>query len=306
MNVRTTSEPNGGWLGVGLRISALAGLLGTLIAAPSAHAIEVDAGDYTALPDGTNVAILYAQYAENTSLYTHNRQAPIHAELDTLVGIARVVHFMNVGGHIIDPQFLVPFGNLRAKEDVASLGSANGLGDLILGATVWLVNRPETNTYFGITPFVYAPTGNYNKDHALNLGENRWKYVLNAGYITGLTDKLTLDLYSDVTFYGNNNRYGPLSAVLKQDPVYQTQGFLRYTLSKAWDLRGGVSCLYGGHLDVDGADQHAGTRIWKFQVGTGWFVTPAVQLLATYGRDIAVANGFKESHRINLRLMHVL
>lgn len=270
-----------------------------------ARAVDVDAGDYTALPEGTNLGLVYYQHAERKSLYANGHKAPIDARLDSDVGILRGVHFMKLGNFIIDPQFLLPFGSLRAKDDTKGLGNDSGTGDLILASTLWLLNDPAKRQYFGITPYLYVPTGSYDKDDALNLGENRWKYVLQAGYITGLTDKLTLDLIGDVTFFGNNDDYGPTGATLKQSALYQGQAMLRYNFTERFDVRVGVSRLWGGETKVDGQrmDDEAQTR--KFTVGAAYFVTPGTQLLVNYGRDLSVENGFREADRINLRLLHI-
>jgi hypothetical protein len=166
-----------------------------------------------------------------------------------------------------------------------------------------LVNKPESNTYFGITPFIYVPTGSYNRKDALNLGENRWKFALQAGYITSLTPKISLDLAGDVTFYGKNNKFGVASATLKQDASYQFQGFLRYHMTPQWDLRAGLSHSLGGETSVDGIDQNNRLSNTKITLGTAWSVTPGLQLLANYGRDLSVRNGFKEQHRINFRIL---
>lgn len=272
---------------------------------PAAHAVDVEAGDYTALPEGTNLGLLYYQHAERKSLYADGHKAPIDARLDSDIGILRGVHFMKLGDFIIDPQFLLPFGSLRAKDDTKGLGNDSGTGDLILASTIWLLNDPAKRRYFGITPYVYAPTGSYDKDHALNLGENRWKYVLQAGYITGLTEKLTLDLVGDVTFFGNNDDYGLTGATLKQSALYQGQAFLRYNFTERFDVRAGISRLWGGESKVDGErlDDEPDTR--KFTVGASYFVTPGTQLMVNYGRDLSVENGFREEDRINLRVLQI-
>jgi len=272
---------------------------------PTAHAVDVEAGDYTALPEGTNLGLLYYQHAERKSLYADGHKAPIDARLDSDIGILRGVHFMKLGDFIIDPQFLLPFGSLRAKDDTKGLGNDSGTGDLILASTIWLVNDPAKRQYFGITPYVYAPTGSYDKDHALNLGENRWKYVLQAGYITGLTEKLTLDLVGDVTVFGNNDDYGPSGATLKQSALYQGQAFLRYNFTERFDIRAGVSRLWGGETKVDGARMDDKPETRKFTVGASYFVTPGTQLMVNYGRDLSVENGFREEDRINLRLLQI-
>lgn len=274
-----------------------------LLSSGSVQAVDVDAGDYTALPADTNLLMGYYQYATRDALYTDGHKASIDAGLDSHVGILRGVHFTEIGGFIVDPQFLLPMGKLEGKDDTSALGDTSGIGDLILAATVWLVNKPESNTYFGITPFIYAPTGSYNRKDALNLGENRWKYALQAGYIKGLTSNITLDLVGDVTVYGKNDKFGAVNATLKQDTSYQFQGFLRYHMSPQWDLRAGISHTLGGETSVDGVDQDDRMSYTKMTLGTAWFVTPSLQLMANYGRDLSVKNGFKEQHRVNLRVL---
>lgn len=281
----------------------LCGLLGSF--ADSASALTVDAGDYTALPAGTNLGLLYYQHAERDSLYADGHKQPIDAGLDSDVGILRGVHFMQLGDYIVDPQFLLPFGNVRAKDDLSDLGSDSGTGDLILAATVWLLNEPEQRRYFGITPFLWLPTGSYDNDNAINLGENRWKFALQAGYIQGLTDKLTLDLVGDVTFFGDNDDYGSASVTHKQDAQYEGQAFLRYNFTERFDVRAGVSKTWGGESEIDDLDMDDKPGTTKFTVGTSYFVTPSTQLMVNYGQDLSVDNGLKEDNRINFRILQL-
>lgn len=273
-------------------------------AATGANAVDVDAGDYTALPAGTNLGLVYYQHAERNKLYSSGNQVPIDPKLVSDVGILRGVHYTEIGGHIVDPQFLLPFGKLRAKGDISALGSNSGVGDLILAATVWF-NKPTDKTHFGITPFLFLPTGQYDRNDPLSLGENRWKFALQAGFITPVSDKLTLDLAADVQLHGKNDEFGAAGQTMKQKPQYQLQGFLRYSLSPATDLRFGLSHISGGETEVDDVDQGNRLSNSKFQIGTAHFIGPTTQLLATYGQDISVRNGFKESSRINLRVLQI-
>lgn len=284
--------------------AAMGAVCGALAAGPAA-AIDVDAGDYTALSAGTNLALVYYQHAERDALYSKGNKLPLNAGLDSDVGILRGVHFTKLGDYIIDPQFLLPFGKLKGKDATSFLGDTDGIGDLILAATVWLVNKPEANTYFGITPFLTLPTGQYNRDKALNLGENRTKFTLQAGYITSLTKKVSLDLAGDVTLYGHNNDYGAGSVTLKQDASYQFQAHLRYHVSQAFDLRASVSKTITGETTVNGIDQNDRGHTTKMSVGAAYFLRPTTQLLASYGRDVSVREGFKENNRLNLRLLQV-
>lgn len=285
-----------------LQLSAL--ILGSALSY-SAFAVDVDAGDYTALPAGTNLGLVYYQNASRDELYSVGDKAAGDYSLASDVGILRGVHFMDIGGYTVDPQFLLPFGNLDAGKDIAAFGEESGVGDLILAATVWLVNKPKENTYFGITPYIYLPTGTYDNNEALNLGENRYKFVLQAGYITPLTDDITLDLVADVAMYGENDEFGANKETQKQDASFQLQAFLRYNINPGWDFRVGLSQTFGGETEVNGTKNNDEAEVTKISVGSTYFVTPSIQLLATFGRDISVENGFKEDNRLNLRVLKV-
>jgi hypothetical protein len=276
----------------------------TTLAAAPAHAIDVDAGDYTALPAGTKLGLAYYQHATRNRAYAGGDRVPIDARLDSDIGILRGVYFMDIGGFIVDPQFLVPFGKLKAKNDLSALGSDSGVGDLLLAATLWL-NKPGSKENFGITPFIIAPTGSYDRNAALNLGENRWKFALQAGWIKPLSDSVTMDLIGDVTLHGKNDDFGATSATLKQKPLFQFQGWWRYHLSQQLDLRAGLSHVTGGKTQVNGVDQDDRQATTKLSFGAGYFVGPATQVLATVGQDIKVKNGLKENARLNLRLLQI-
>ncbi|WP_373806624.1 transporter [Delftia acidovorans] len=270
----------------------------------NAHAVDIDAGDYTALPPGTTLGMVYYQHATRDSLYANGDQAPIRPRLTSDIGIARGVHFMKLGDYVIDPQFLLPFGRLSASRDIAAMGSNTGVGDLMLAATLWLT-KPGDKEHFGITPFVWLPTGQYNRNDPLSLGENRWKAALQAGWIKPLGKSVTMDLAADVTVFGKNDDFGAHSATLKQKAQFQFQGLLRYHLSDTSDLRLGLSHLTGGETQVNGVAQGDRQSTTKVSFGGAVFVAPKTQLLATVGRDLHVRQGFKENARINLRLLQV-
>lgn len=290
------------------RLTALAAAtVAALGIATPASALDVEAGDYTALPAGTNLLLLYYQHATRDKLYSGGDRVPINPGLDSNIGLLRGVHYTDIGGYIVDPQFILPFGKLKGKDDTAFLGSEDGIGDLIVGATVWLT-KPGAKTHFGITPFFQLPTGDYDRNRALNLGENRWKFILNTGYITEIAPGLTLDLVGDVTLFGKNDDVNDgLGGIteLKQKPQFQFQGFLRYNITPAFDVRGAVSYTTGGETEIGGVNQDNRQSLWKFNVGAGWFVGPTTQLLASYGRDLQVREGFKVDNQINLRVLQI-
>lgn len=271
----------------------------------SAEAAEVNAGDYTAAPAGTNLALLYYTHGDGGPLYSDGHNVDGNAGLGLDVSIARFVHFVEIGGIIADPQILIPFGRVEGNGSTSYLGSDGGVGDITLASTFWFYNNPETKTYFGVTPYIVAPTGSYDADKALNLGENRWKFILQAGYVKPLSDKWIIDLIADVTFYSDNNSYGVARSRLEQDAVVQGQGWLRYALTESLDLRGGLLATFGGNQKIDGVSQHNEAEDVSIRAGFGYFLSEHNQLIATYGRDLIVNNGFKYEDQLNLRLLHI-
>ncbi|WP_400464087.1 transporter [Pectobacterium actinidiae] len=287
------------------KVLALASVLMTGMVPIAARAIDVDVGDFVPAPEGTTAGLLYLQHAERDKLYAQGRQAVGDSRLVSDVGIARLVHYTRIGGLTVGPQILVPFGRLDAGRDTSALGKTSGVGDIILAAPVWLINDAASRSYLGIAPYLYLPTGSYSHDRPLNLGENRWKFDLQLGFVKGLTDKWYVDLTGDVMFHGKNDNYGAAGATLKQKPLYQGQGYLRYQFTPGANAFVGVSQTWGGETRVNGVDSNDEARQRKISVGGSYFIRPTTQLLLALGRDLKVENGFKENARINVRLLQV-
>ncbi len=109
------------------RVLTAAVLALAALAGKPAMAIDVDAGDYTALPAGTNLGLLYYQHVDRDRIYAGGNQVS-GGSLDSDVGIARYVHYMKVGNFTVDPQFLLPFGTLRGTNNLKALGNTTGVG----------------------------------------------------------------------------------------------------------------------------------------------------------------------------------
>lgn len=284
----------------------LRGALMAIACAPlAAHAIDVDHADFVPAPPGTTVGLIYAQHAERNALYANGQRATVEPRLVSDVGIARLVHFTSVGGLTVAPQVLLPFGRLNAGRDIGALGETSGVGDVILTSPVWVINDASTQTYLGIAPYLFLPTGSYSAGRALNLGENRWKFNLQVGLAKGLGGKWSMDLTGDVMVHGKNDEYGAEKATLKQAPLYQGQAYLRYQLMPTAVAFVGLSQTWGGETRVNGVHNNDEAKQRKFSVGGSLFVGPKTQLLVSLGRDLKVENGFKENARINLRLLQV-
>ena len=268
----------------------------------SAHAVDLDAGDYDYAPSGTNLGIVYYQHANRDALYSGSDKVAGKNELTSDIAIARYVHYMDFAGIQIAPQILIPFGRLDAGKDIAEMGSSSGLGDIILANAFFLHHNTEKQSQFCITPYLYLPTGKYKRDDALNIGENRLKLTVQGAYTTRITPKIAWDVAGDFTVYGKNDDVAG-GGDLKQNVGYQIQTNSRYFLNDKVDLRAGISYSDAGKTKLNGVET-ASTTQSKFWVGTAYSPIPTINLIATYGRDIEVENGFKENNRINLRMLY--
>ncbi|AKH68101.1 Putative MetA-pathway of phenol degradation [Spongiibacter sp. IMCC21906] len=270
----------------------------------SLHALELDPADFIAAPPGTNLVLMYNQFSSFNSLYSDGNKLPINAGLRTNVNLLRVVHFMEYKGITFDPQFILPFGRLEGRRDNSNLGGEGGTGDLLITAAAWLVNKPASGQYFTIIPYLFLPTGSYDKRSPLNLGENRYKVALQAGGTVALGPRYLVDYAADVSYFGDNDEFGPTSQLLEQAPLYQLQTKLSRIINGHWKISTGLTYTYGGEEKVSGVALENEKNDWRFEVGATLNITPAHQIIALYKRDLKVENGFRMDHGLYLRFLY--
>ncbi|PPK39051.1 phenol degradation protein meta [Pseudomonas laurylsulfatiphila] len=271
----------------------------------STLAVEVAPGDYEQYPAGATIGVVYYQHATTDSLRVHGREASSDFNLTSDIGILRLLHVYQLSDSVtIDPQFLLPFGHVSSGGDASALGNSSGTGDLILTAPIKFLLNSARDT-FSLNAYLYVPTGSYDKDDPINLGENRWKVDFQTAYIKHFSDKWAMDLVGDAIWYGSNDDYGPGSDVLKQKTSYAAQLMGRYMPDPATSLGVGFGQTWGGEAEIDGADLDSAMRTTNFRLTATRFFTPKDQLQLQLGRDLSVENGPREDFRMNLRYARV-
>jgi len=278
-----------------------------MLAGSSAWAADVNSGDYLPAPAGTNLLVFYSQYATRDEYVSASGQTISNGTgLDSYVNILRYVHYFDIGGFTVAPQVLIPAGTLyNGRLGGASFDAAAGLGDPILATTVWVVNNKATQTYIGIMPYLFLPVGQYSAGEVLNLGENRWKLDLQAGWYQGLTNGVALQLTGDVIWYGDNARAGNGTQTLSQDPTYQLQAWLSYAFAPTWSAAVGYSQFWGGTEYLAGMPTGNSTERSQVRLELSKFITPTFQVLGLVQRDVATSGGFPEEFRGTVRLLQV-
>jgi len=285
---------------INIKNSAL--ILVTTFSATSAVALEIAPGDYEPIPAGGNVLGFYFKYSSSHERYLHDKKLSSSSKLRTQVELLRFIHSVGLSDStVLQPQFILPYGDLTASSSARALGSNQGIGDLILAAPLLTtVTRYRDIVSFG--PYFYLPTGSYDHNKALNVGENRWRMLWQAGYIHHFTDQWAVDTAADVSWFSHNNQYGASKASLREKPLYEYQAYLRYSYSALSHFGIGAGYLSGGESSVDGVNQQDTQRTLYLRASMAYLFTPRLQGLVVVGRDLNTESGFKQDKNITLRL----
>lgn len=279
--------------------------------AEPAMAVDVNSADYVPAPAGTSIAAFYTTYTTRGSYKAvGGSEITQDTNLESFVAMPRLIHYMDIGGITVAPQVLAPVGTLfNGKLGGASLKSTGGAADVILAAPIWFGNNAQSATYFAITPYLFVPVGSYKIGDPLNLGENRWKFDLQAGLAQGLSPDVLLQVTGDVMWYGtNSDAIGRGIGRLEQDNTYQLQTWLSYIppSDKTWRVAVGYSKYWGGQQRLNGALTGAATESDQIRFELSKFVTPDFQILGQIQHDIAATGGFREDLRATIRLLKIL
>jgi hypothetical protein len=181
--------------------------------------------------------------------------------------------------------------------------TTSGYGDIRLGLTTWLLNDREHMEYFALTPMISIPVGTYDATRAVNIGENRYKATLNAGYVNrflhGDVGELFLELSPEIAFYGtNDNAQGKK---IEQEPSFALTGYLRYRLLPIGALFIGYQINQGGETIKDGIHQNDEPMNSKMMLGVSIFIY-GTQIILRHSQDTQIENGFKNNPHTTLRL----
>lgn len=282
-------------------VSALAAIAASVSAVP-AHAIDTDPYDFVAPKPGVAVTALYYGDIDSNSQYANGVKAGTNNIKANWLSAA-FVKFHDVGGYVVGTKVVLPTTSTTvAPNPLGATVSGSGIGDPILVAPVWLVNKPESSTYFAVIPYLQVPLGSYDKNQAINPGQNRWKFAIQPGLSTALTDKVTLDLVGDAQFFGKNSDIVG-GGNFEQKPLYSIQSHLTYKLSDGFDISLGGYKYHGGETRTRGISGNDKTNTTTLIGTLGYWVNPSTNLQFQYRSDTSVQNGAK-FNGIQLRFLH--
>ena len=263
--------------------------------------------DYIPAPPDTLLSMLYYHNISADELNVNGNKAA-DVDLSQHLFLLREVYYTKIGSIVADPQFILPFGS--SSFDMGSRSdNSDGIGDLILLCTFWLVNNPESKTYVGLTPYLYLPTGDYDDDQIVNLGANRFAFQGEVGFVKGWEVQPGHNLYFEVApsvfVYGDNDDYLGNNE-LSQDPVFALESHLSYDLTKNLTLGLSYYGQWGGTSEVNGVEDD-GTEINTQTIGAtmAYNFAPGWQFLLQYKQDVKVDYGV-EAQVVQGRLFYAV
>lgn len=258
------------------------------------------ARDYIAAPAGVDLVVGYYAHKQANTYVADGKDTGADFSSDLL--IARYVHFMEVGGMIIDPQIILPMGQLNVDIPGAVDDRRSSMGDMILLSSFWFVNDPANKTWVAFTPYVTVPTGNYNDDRpGTSLGSNRWSYTAEFGMTKGFGENTTVDLIAAVDFFGRNDDY--LGQSQKKDKVWSAQAIYAYNLTPTVWASAKYTWASGGETQLAGENQDDKAKVQTVAFGIAKQLTRQDNVQVEYIQDIKVDNAF-ETRGARVRFVH--
>lgn len=266
--------------------------------AGSALALEAHPGDSVAPPPGTRFLGLYAIHRDVGDLKVNGTQVA-GPSLRADIGLLRLFHATRVGEWQVNPQLMVPYCKLTGTGTLSTLERQAELGD----ASVMLHQNPTTRASVYVLPGVTLPTGGYDKNRPLSLGENRYKYFVQVGGQTALAPQWTIDGYADVTAYSANA--DNVGGRLTQKAQTLLQSYLRYGISATTEVAVGVRRYDGGETSLAGVSQNDRNKRTAYLLTASHWIDGKTQLMANWGQDASYSSGFKTKQNIELRMVRV-
>lgn len=208
----------------------------------------------------------------------------------------------NVGAVLIG----LPVGNMSFESSLGTVDIDTGFaqGDLVLGGALGLIGAPSLSLmeYVQHKPGfqvmaaakLFLPTGDYDPNRMVNLGQNRWSLEasLPISYVLGDTmidpELMTLEIRPVVQIFGDNE--DPFSGipadVTSQDPIFGIEGHITRNFGNSvWAALDGYYQI-GGDTSWDGVPQGDGEETLALGATLGLVFSPSLAMRLSYREQV--------------------
>jgi hypothetical protein len=262
-----------------------------------AFAIDLQPGEIKA-PSGTfNAAQISYLYVEKGDKYSHGTKISDVSNVNQNAMLLRLGHAFEVNqmpAYVYAQSSINHFNN-----NIQSNTNSNGVGDTTIAFALWPYANREKDEYFGMAGYVLLPTGDYDKNRAINSGLNIYQVAMQVGYQRKIANNINWMTALDTVLSSDNNQYLGNSK-LEKDPVYNFQTGLQYVFNPSYSMSLGYFYSVGGESTVDGIDKADITKIHRYQL-TGQADYSFGRFTLQYGSEFSNENSYIEDHRLVAR-----
>ena len=263
-------------------------------------AIDLQPGEIKA-PAGTfNAAQMSYVYVEKGDKYTHGSKTSSTSNIKQNAFLLRLSHAFEIN-QIPAIVYAASSINHLENRDVpnAANTNSNGIGDTTLVFALWPYVDRAKEEYLGLATYLTLPTGEYDKNSAVNIGSNVYQTAFQAGYQRKLIDNVNWMSALDVVLAGDNKQFLGNNK-LEKDPLYNFQTGLQYVFNPTYSASVGYFYTVGGEGTVNSIDQGNINKIHRYQL-TGQGIYNFGRLMLQYGSEFANENSYIEDHRLIAR-----
>ena len=262
-----------------------------------AFAIDLQPGEIKA-PSGTfNAAQISYLYVEKGDKYSHGTKISDVSNVNQNAMLLRLGHAFEVNqmpAYVYAQSSINHFNN-----NIQSNTNSNGVGDTTIAFALWPYANREKDEYFGMAGYVLLPTGDYDKNRAINSGLNIYQVAMQVGYQRKIANNINWMTALDTVLSSDNNQYLG-SRKLEKDPVYNFQTGFQYVFNPSYSMSLGYFYSVGGESTLDGKDRADITKIHRYQL-TGQANYSFGRFTLQYGSEFTNENSYIEDHRLVAR-----
>ena len=265
-----------------------------------ANAIDLQPGEIKAPIGSFYAAQISYLYVDKGDKYTHGVKKSDSSNINQNAMLLRLGHAFEINQ---TPAYIYAQSSFNHMENKDLPGSpnanSNGIGDTTIAFALWPYANREKDEYFGVAGYVLLPTGDYDRNRAINSGLNIYQGAIQAGYQKRLSSNVNWMIALDTVLSGDNNQYLG-NYKLEKDPLYNFQTGLQYIFNPTYSMSLVYFYAVGAESTLDGLDQGDITKIHRYQL-TGQANYSFGRLTLQYGSEFANENGYIEDHRLVAR-----
>ena len=263
-------------------------------------AIDLQPGEIKAPAGTSNAAQMSYVYVEKGDKYTHGSKTSSTSNINQNAFLLRLSHAFEIN-QIPAIVYAASSINHLENRDIpnAANTNSNGIGDTTLVFALWPYVDRAKEEYLGLATYLTLPTGEYDKNSAVNIGSNVYQTAFQAGYQRKLIDNVNWMSALDVVLAGDNNQFLG-NKKLEKDPLYNFQTGLQYVFNPTYSASVGYFYTVGGESTVNSIDQGNINKIHRYQL-TGQGIYNFGRLMLQYGSEFANENSYIEDHRLIAR-----